>query len=162
MNAGDAAVTQPGDGAARIVRVNGPLVEVADLTGVAMYDIVELGEQLLPGEAVAIRGVSRPSRLTSTPAAWRQVIRPAHAASRSRRVLAPACSAAYSTACSGHLTVHRPGSSPDTRSPPRATGYSASRQKRRPAIPSATATPWDRWPPPGSRTGWWCRPDWAE
>ena len=56
MNAGDAAVTQPGDGAARIVRVNGPLVEVADLTGVAMHDIVELGEQLLPGEAVAIRG----------------------------------------------------------------------------------------------------------
>ena len=43
-------------GPARIARVNGPLVEVTGLTGVAMYDIVELGEHLLPGEAVAIRG----------------------------------------------------------------------------------------------------------
>jgi V/A-type H+/Na+-transporting ATPase subunit A len=42
--------------AARIVRVNGPLVEVAGLTGVAMSDIIELGEHRLPGEAVAIRG----------------------------------------------------------------------------------------------------------
>ena len=40
---------------ARVVRVNGPLVEVTGLTGVAMYDIVELGEHLLPGEAVAIK-----------------------------------------------------------------------------------------------------------
>jgi len=43
-------------GAARVARVNGPLVEVTGLTGVAMYDIIELGEHLLPGEAVAIRG----------------------------------------------------------------------------------------------------------
>jgi len=43
-------------GSARVVRVNGPLVEVTGLTGVAMYDIIELGEHLLPGEAVAIRG----------------------------------------------------------------------------------------------------------
>jgi V/A-type H+/Na+-transporting ATPase subunit A len=41
---------------ALVARVNGPLVEVTGLTGVAMYDIIELGEQLLPGEAVAIRG----------------------------------------------------------------------------------------------------------
>jgi len=40
---------------ARVARVNGPLVEVTGLTGVAMSDIVELGEHLLPGEAVAIR-----------------------------------------------------------------------------------------------------------
>jgi V/A-type H+/Na+-transporting ATPase subunit A len=43
-------------GPARVARVNGPLVEVTGLTGVAMYDIIELGERLLPGEAVAIRG----------------------------------------------------------------------------------------------------------
>ena len=36
--------------------MNGPLVEVAGLAGVAMYDIIELGERRLPGEAVAIRG----------------------------------------------------------------------------------------------------------
>jgi len=41
--------------AARIARVNGPLVEVEGLAAVAMYDIIELGERRLPGEAVAIR-----------------------------------------------------------------------------------------------------------
>lgn len=41
---------------ARVVRVNGPLVEVAGLDGVAMSDIIELGNRRLPGEAVAIRG----------------------------------------------------------------------------------------------------------
>ena len=44
------------EGPARVARVNGPLVEVTGLTEVAMYDIVELGEHLLPGEAVAIKG----------------------------------------------------------------------------------------------------------
>ena len=44
------------DQAGRVARVNGPLVEVTGLTGIAMYDIVELGEHLIPGEAVAIRG----------------------------------------------------------------------------------------------------------
>ncbi len=44
------------DGAARVARVNGPLVEVTGLTGVAMYDIIELGVHQLPGEVVAIRG----------------------------------------------------------------------------------------------------------
>ncbi len=43
-------------GAARVVRVNGPLVEVEGLTSVAMYDIVEVGTGRLPGEAVWIRG----------------------------------------------------------------------------------------------------------
>ncbi|MFI5067797.1 MAG: V-type ATP synthase subunit A [Streptosporangiales bacterium] len=42
--------------AARVARVNGPLVEVEGLAGVAMYDVVELGERGLPGEVVAIRG----------------------------------------------------------------------------------------------------------
>jgi V/A-type H+/Na+-transporting ATPase subunit A len=41
---------------ARVARVNGPLVEVTGLDGVAMYDIIELGDRRLPGEAVAIRG----------------------------------------------------------------------------------------------------------
>ena len=44
------------DSAARIARVNGPLVEVTGLPTVAMYDIIELGEHRLPGEAAAIRG----------------------------------------------------------------------------------------------------------
>jgi V/A-type H+/Na+-transporting ATPase subunit A len=40
----------------RVVRVNGPLVEVEGLAGVAMYDIVEVGAGRLPGEAVSIHG----------------------------------------------------------------------------------------------------------
>jgi V/A-type H+-transporting ATPase subunit A len=43
------------DADARVVRVNGPLVEVTGLADVAMHDIIELGERRLPGEAVAIR-----------------------------------------------------------------------------------------------------------
>ena len=42
--------------AARVVRVNGPLVEVTGLAQIAMSDVVELGGQHLPGEAVALRG----------------------------------------------------------------------------------------------------------
>ncbi len=38
----------------RIVRVAGPLVEVDDLPGLAMAELVELGEQRLPGEVVAL------------------------------------------------------------------------------------------------------------
>jgi V/A-type H+/Na+-transporting ATPase subunit A len=41
---------------AQVARVNGPLVEVTGLAGVAMYDIIELGPNRLPGEVVAIRG----------------------------------------------------------------------------------------------------------
>ncbi|HUZ38072.1 MAG TPA: V-type ATP synthase subunit A [Streptosporangiaceae bacterium] len=41
---------------ARVVRVNGPLVEVDGLAGAAMYDIVEVGRDRLPGEVVSIRG----------------------------------------------------------------------------------------------------------
>jgi V/A-type H+/Na+-transporting ATPase subunit A len=41
---------------ARVIRVNGPLVEVTGLTGVAMYEVIELGEHRLPGEVTAIRG----------------------------------------------------------------------------------------------------------
>ena len=63
--AGDTAVSEQAARAAqearkaqvaRVARVNGPLVEVTGLAGVAMYDIVELGARRLPGEAVAIRG----------------------------------------------------------------------------------------------------------
>ena len=42
--------------AARVARVNGPLVEVEGLAGAAMSDVVQLGERGLPGEVVAIRG----------------------------------------------------------------------------------------------------------
>jgi len=37
-----------------VVRVNGPLVAVTGLSGVALFDMVELGPEHLPGEAVAI------------------------------------------------------------------------------------------------------------
>lgn len=38
----------------RIRRINGPLVEVEGLAGVAMLDLVALGERRLPGEVIAI------------------------------------------------------------------------------------------------------------
>src|SRR5664279_5208913 len=41
---------------ARIVRVNGPLVEVADLDGVAVSELVEIGPHRLPAEVVGISG----------------------------------------------------------------------------------------------------------
>jgi V/A-type H+-transporting ATPase subunit A len=40
----------------RVLRVNGPLVEVGGLPGTAMLDLVELGPERLPGEVMAIRG----------------------------------------------------------------------------------------------------------
>ena len=42
--------------AGRVVRVSGPLVEAEGLAGVAMAEMVELGERSLPGEVVAIDG----------------------------------------------------------------------------------------------------------
>ena len=39
---------------AEVARVSGSLVELEGLTGVAMYDVVLLGERQLPGEVVAI------------------------------------------------------------------------------------------------------------
>lgn len=48
---------QPGNGGTpRVLRVAGPLVEIACTSGVAMHDMVLLGEDRLPGEAVAIHG----------------------------------------------------------------------------------------------------------
>ena len=41
---------------ARVVRVSGSLVELAGLSGAAMFDVVALGESELPGEVVAIDG----------------------------------------------------------------------------------------------------------
>ena len=38
----------------RVVRVAGPLIEVEDLPGLAMAELVDLGEQHLPGEVVAL------------------------------------------------------------------------------------------------------------
>ncbi len=40
----------------RVTRVNGSLVEVADLPDLSMHDIVEIGRDRLPSEVVAIRG----------------------------------------------------------------------------------------------------------
>ncbi|MGW3498042.1 V-type ATP synthase subunit A [Streptomyces sp. NPDC001020] len=46
---------QPGeDRPPRLLRVAGPLVEIASTTGVAMHDVVLLGEDRLPGEVVVI------------------------------------------------------------------------------------------------------------
>ena len=42
--------------AGRVVRVSGPLVEVEGLPELAMYEIVEVGVDHLPGETVAVRG----------------------------------------------------------------------------------------------------------
>ncbi len=42
------------DGRARIVRVSGPLVEVVDLDGVAVSELVEIGPHRLPAEVVGI------------------------------------------------------------------------------------------------------------
>ena len=39
-----------------MVRVNGPLVEVAGLTGVQMFEVIDVGKDRIPGEVVAIRG----------------------------------------------------------------------------------------------------------
>ena len=41
--------------AGRVVRVNGPLVEIEGLEGVATAELIELGFDRLPGEAVSIR-----------------------------------------------------------------------------------------------------------
>lgn len=43
-------------GAARVTRVNGPLLEVTGLEGLALLDVVELGRLRIPGEVIAIRG----------------------------------------------------------------------------------------------------------
>jgi V/A-type H+-transporting ATPase subunit A len=57
VDAGQPAAAMTGSGTGgQVVRVNGPLVEVAGLAGVAMYDIVEVGAGRLPGETVSIRG----------------------------------------------------------------------------------------------------------
>jgi len=41
--------------AGQVVRVNGPLVEVIGLAGVAMFDVIDVGRDHIPGEVVAIR-----------------------------------------------------------------------------------------------------------
>lgn len=52
-----APVQGSGDaGPAHILRVTGPLVEIDRTPGVAMHDMMLLGEERLPGEVVAIRG----------------------------------------------------------------------------------------------------------
>ena len=48
------AVGEGASAGGRVVRVNGPLVEVEGLAGVAALDIVEVGRQRLPAEVVAI------------------------------------------------------------------------------------------------------------
>ena len=41
---------------ARIVRVNGPVVEVDGFSDVSMLELVEVGEAGLPGEVIALDG----------------------------------------------------------------------------------------------------------
>lgn len=43
---------------AHLVRVNGPLLEVEGLAGVAMSELVSLGESGIAGEVVSIRGTT--------------------------------------------------------------------------------------------------------
>ena len=47
-------LTRPAARAGRIYRVNGPLVTATGIPDVAMYEVVELGEQRVPAEVVAI------------------------------------------------------------------------------------------------------------
>jgi len=49
-----AAVSEGSSAGGHVVRVNGPLVEVEGLAGVAALDIVEVGDRRLPAEVVAI------------------------------------------------------------------------------------------------------------
>ena len=54
VNATDGDAVNETDGRARIVRVSGPLVEVVDLDGVAVSELVEIGPHRLPAEVVGI------------------------------------------------------------------------------------------------------------
>jgi V/A-type H+/Na+-transporting ATPase subunit A len=47
-------MTSGGDRRGTVTRVAGPLVELADLPDVAMFDVIEVGPDRLPGEVVAI------------------------------------------------------------------------------------------------------------
>ena len=87
----------------------------AGLAGVAMYDIIELGERRLPGEAVAIRGDADDRaglRVHRRPRPGRR--RPAPAASRCPPGSARTCSAASSTGCCARWPARPPGWSPAT------------------------------------------------
>ena len=59
---------QAGRAVGAVTRVNGPLVEVRGLDGIAMREVLALGPQRLAAEIVGISGGRRPCRPTSTPA----------------------------------------------------------------------------------------------
>ena len=137
----------------------GPLVEVAGLTGVAMSDVVELGDRGLPGEAVAIRGdvttvqayeytgglaPGQPARSQGAPLSAR---------------LGPHLLGGVFYGLLRPLTGAPAGLEP-ARSRESATGRKCSSPPRlRWARLSATAPAWDRWPwRAGSGTGSWRRP----
>jgi V/A-type H+-transporting ATPase subunit A len=61
----------------RVLRVNGPLVEVGGLTGVAMAEVVEIGPDRLPGEVVRVR----PDALTTQVYEYTGGLRPGDPAS---------------------------------------------------------------------------------
>ena len=92
-----------------MVRVNGPLVEVDGLTGVAMSELVELGAHRLPGEVVAIGDDGRRCRPTSTPAVCAPVTAARPCGARCRPGSGRACSAASSTDCCGRCAGAAPG-----------------------------------------------------
>ena len=62
----------------RVLRVNGPLVEVAGLAGVAMAEVVEIGPDRLPGEVVRVC----PDRLTTQVYEYTGGVRPGDPATR--------------------------------------------------------------------------------
>jgi hypothetical protein len=60
-------MTNRGD-AGRVERVNGPLVEVSGLRGVAALDLIEVGPLHIPAEVVAIHGRAARGRRSDGPA----------------------------------------------------------------------------------------------
>ena len=98
-------------GSGRVVRVNGPLVEVEGLDEVAVADVVEVGDAALAAEVVSVRRRPghRPGLRVHGRAAGRGPA-PRDWAGRCRPASAPACSAASSTACSARWPDRRRGS----------------------------------------------------
>ena len=83
----------------RVVRVNGPLVEVEGLEKVAMLDVVAIGHAGLAAEVVSVRVASSPLKSTSTRVGSKSATQPLGWVGRSRLVSARVCSGGSSTAC---------------------------------------------------------------
>lgn len=97
-------------GRARVVRVNGPLVQVEGLAGIAMLDAVELGPQRLPGEVVAIRGDLATVQAYEYTGGLAPGTTAVSRGDRCPRRSAPTCSVGCSTGCSARSPALAPGS----------------------------------------------------